>query len=76
MSTDPAVSGKDAAQALRKLGFREDRVEGSHHIFVKDELPHVVVVPVHGARTLPSGTLRSIIRAAGLSKKQFFAALP
>jgi predicted RNA binding protein YcfA (HicA-like mRNA interferase family) len=30
MASDPAVSGKDAVRALKKLGFRLDRVEGSH----------------------------------------------
>jgi predicted RNA binding protein YcfA (HicA-like mRNA interferase family) len=75
MSTDPAVSGKDAVQALTKLGFRLDRVEGSHHMMVKAEHPHTVPIPVHGSRPLPKGTLRSIIRMAGVDKKRFFAAL-
>jgi predicted RNA binding protein YcfA (HicA-like mRNA interferase family) len=75
MSSDPTVSGKDAIRVLGKLGFRLDRVEGSHHMMVKDGHPHVVVVPVHGSRPLPRGTLASIIRIAGVSKRQFFAAL-
>ena len=75
MASDPAVSGKDAVRALKKLGFRLDRVEGSHHMLVKTGLAHAVVVPVHGSRTLPEGTLRSIIRIAHVSKKEFFAAV-
>jgi len=75
MSSDPAVSGKDAVRALRKLGFRLDRIEGSHHMLVKDECPNTVVVPVHGARPLPRGTLASVIRIAGVGKRAFFAAL-
>jgi predicted RNA binding protein YcfA (HicA-like mRNA interferase family) len=31
----------------------------------------LVVVPVHGNRTLPVGTLRSIIRQTGLSDEEF-----
>jgi predicted RNA binding protein YcfA (HicA-like mRNA interferase family) len=75
MSSDPTVSGKDAIKALRKLGFRLDRVEGSHHMMVKDRHPQVVVVPVHSSRPLPRGTLASIIRLTRVGKKQFFAAM-
>ncbi len=75
MASDPAVSGKEAIGVLKRLGFRLDRVEGSHHMLVKAGLPHTVVVPVHGSQTLPKGTLGSIIRAARITKKQFFAAL-
>jgi predicted RNA binding protein YcfA (HicA-like mRNA interferase family) len=75
MSSDPAVTGKEAVRALQKFGFRRDRIEGSHHMMVKDRHPSVVVVPIHGSRPLPKGTLASIIRIAGVSKKQFFAAL-
>lgn len=75
MSSDPAVSGKEAVRALEKLGFRVDRLEGSHHMLVKSGHPYTVVVPVHGSQALPIGTLRSIIRNAGVGKKQFFLAL-
>jgi predicted RNA binding protein YcfA (HicA-like mRNA interferase family) len=75
MSSDPAVIREEAIRALNRLGFRLDRVEGSHHMLVKTGLPHTVVVPVHGSRALPKGTLGSIIRIAHVSKKQFFAAL-
>jgi predicted RNA binding protein YcfA (HicA-like mRNA interferase family) len=75
MSSDPAVSGKDAIKALQRLGFRLDRVEGSHHMLIKDGHPHTVVVPVHGSRPLPKGTLASIIRISQVGRKQFFAAI-
>ena len=39
------------------------------------ECPHVVVVPVHGSRPLPRGTLAKIIRIAGIGKRAFFAAI-
>ena len=74
MSSDPAVSGKDAVRTLQKLGFRLDRVEGSHHMMIKDQHPSVVVVPVHSSKPLPKGTLSSIIRISGVGKKNFFAA--
>lgn len=75
MGSDPAVSGKDAVRALQRLGFRLDRVEGSHHMMVKDKHPSIVVVPVHSSKPLPKGTLASIIRIAGVGKTRFFGAL-
>ncbi len=75
MSVRPAVTGKDAIRALRSLGFRIDRIEGSHHIMVKAGHPLSVPVPVHGNKVLPTGTLASIVRMAGLTKDQFFQAL-
>jgi predicted RNA binding protein YcfA (HicA-like mRNA interferase family) len=67
----PAVNGKTTIRVLQKLGFRLDRIEGSHHIMVKDGHPWTVPVPVHGSRTLPRGTLASILRMAGVSSKRF-----
>jgi predicted RNA binding protein YcfA (HicA-like mRNA interferase family) len=75
MASDPAVSGKGALRALKKLGFRLDRVEGSHHMLIKPGLPHTVVVPVHGSKPLPKGTLASIIRIARVNRKEFFGAM-
>lgn len=75
MSSEPAVSGRDAVRALQRLGFRLDRVEGSHHMLIKAGHPRTVVVPVHSSQALPKGTLASIIRIAGMGKKQFFAAI-
>jgi predicted RNA binding protein YcfA (HicA-like mRNA interferase family) len=75
MSSDAAVSGKEAVRALQKLGFRLDRIEGSHHMLVKDGHPNTVVVPVHASRQLPKGTLASIIRISRVTRKEFFAAI-
>ena len=75
MDSDPSVSGKEAVRALKRLGFRLDRIEGSHHMLVKAGHPHTVVVPVHGSQALPRGTLASIIRIARVSKKEFYAVI-
>ena len=58
---------------LREFGFEEVRSEGSHFMMWKPGHPTVVPVPVHGNHPVPWGTLRSIIRLAGLTPKQFFA---
>ena len=49
---------------LKKLGWTIDRIEGSHHIMVKNEV--FIVVPVHANKDLKTGTLDSIKKKAGL----------
>ena len=75
MADSPTVNGKQAIRALENLGFRLDRVEGSHHMMVKDKHPRTVPVPVHGSKSLPKGTLASIIRMAGVTRQQFYKSL-
>ena len=74
MSTFPSVSGKEVVRALKQLGFNLDRIEGSHHIMVKDRHPRSVPVPVHGSKPLPKGTLASVLRMAGITRRDFLNA--
>jgi predicted RNA binding protein YcfA (HicA-like mRNA interferase family) len=67
----PAVSGKAVIAALAKAGFEEQRVKGSHHILKKPGHVYNISVPVHGNRALRQGTLRNIIRSAGLTVEEF-----
>ena len=69
MSKLPVVSGKECIKALRKAGFYFKRQEGSHITLRKDEPFAQVVVPDH--QELDRGTLRAIIRQAGLSVDEF-----
>jgi predicted RNA binding protein YcfA (HicA-like mRNA interferase family) len=56
---------------LEQAGFVVVRIAGSHHIMSKPGHPVAVSVPIHGNRAIPAGTLRSIIRQAGLTVDQF-----
>jgi predicted RNA binding protein YcfA (HicA-like mRNA interferase family) len=68
----PAVSARQVISALSRAGFVTDRISGSHHILVHPEKPqHTVTVPFHGNRSIKTGTLRSIIRQAGLTVEEF-----
>jgi len=66
------VSGADAVKALRRLGFISDHQTGSHHI-MRGADGRVVVVPMH--RFLKRGTLRNLIRQAGISVRAFIEAV-
>ena len=67
MSRLPKATGKEILVALQRKGFVLTHVRGSHHYLRKSGVGGLVVVPVHGNRTLPTGTLRSILRQAGLA---------
>ena len=65
MSRLPRTSGRDCVKALGKVGFYLKRQHGSHLILRRDDPFAQVVVPNH--RELDRGTLRAVIRQAGLS---------
>ena len=65
MSKLPIISGRECIKVLGKVGFYIKRQESSHIILRRDEPFAQVVVPNH--RELHKGTLRSIIRDAGMS---------
>jgi predicted RNA binding protein YcfA (HicA-like mRNA interferase family) len=69
----PVISGKICIQALLRLGFLVRSQEGSHVILVRDEPKKRLVVPNH--KELEKGTLRAIIRQAGLTVEEFEALL-
>jgi len=74
LSRLPRISGRQAARALQRLGYEFDRQEGSHMILRQvHPLHRRLVVPDH--KELPKGTLRAIIRQAGLSVDDFAALL-
>jgi len=66
----PRVSGIKAAAALRRLGFADHHQRGSHLVMVHPD-GRRVVVPQHGARDLKPGTLRNLLREAGVDIKSF-----
>jgi predicted RNA binding protein YcfA (HicA-like mRNA interferase family) len=70
----PVVSGRDAIRAFSKVGYRIDHQTGSHVILRHQDAPHRrLTVPDH--RELAKGTLRSLIREAGLTVDEFTALL-
>ncbi len=69
MSLLPRLSGRECVAALEKVGFYVKRQQGSHIILRRDDPFAQVVVPDH--KELDRGTLRAIIRQAGLSVNEF-----
>jgi predicted RNA binding protein YcfA (HicA-like mRNA interferase family) len=73
MSRLPGISGRKCIAALKKAGFYQKRQEGSHVILRKDDPFTQVVVPLH--RELDRGTLRAIIKQAGMEVDAFLKLL-
>jgi predicted RNA binding protein YcfA (HicA-like mRNA interferase family) len=69
MNKLPQVSGLECVRALERAGFYLKRQRGSHIILRRDDPFAQVVVPEH--KQLDRGTLRAIIRQAGLNVDEF-----
>ncbi len=70
MSALPVVSGREVVSALGKIGYLLDRQRGSHMITRQQAPPHRrLTVPDH--KEVAKGTLRAIIRQAGLTVDEF-----
>jgi predicted RNA binding protein YcfA (HicA-like mRNA interferase family) len=67
----PRVSGAEAIRALERLGFTQVRQRGSHVVLKRIEPEKVTgcVVPLHVE--LATGTLRGILKQAGVSTEEF-----
>ena len=68
MSRLPVCSGQDAIRAFQKLGYQVDHQTGSHIILRHPQMRRLTV-PNH--RELAKGTMRALIREAGLTKDEF-----
>ena len=54
---------KELLRLLKKNGWKEKRIQGSHHILEKEN--RIEVIPVHG-REVPNGLLQKILKRTGL----------
>ena len=68
----PVISGREVVRVFELLGWEAVRQTGSHIIMTKDEELVTLSIPDH--REVAKGTLRSLIRTAGLTVEEFVAA--
>lgn len=69
MASLPTLSGRDVVKVFAEDGWQMVRQRGSHMILVKTGLMVTLSVPDH--REVAKGTLRSLIRASGLTTDEF-----
>jgi len=68
MAELPVVTPREAIRALEHAGFERKRQKGSHLVLQRESVR--VTVPVH-KKDMARGTLRAIIRDAGLTVDEF-----
>jgi predicted RNA binding protein YcfA (HicA-like mRNA interferase family) len=69
MAKLPVISGAEAVRRLEHAGWRVDRQKGSHVILLKSG--HIASLSVPQHKELAPGTLRALIRAAGMTVEEF-----
>jgi predicted RNA binding protein YcfA (HicA-like mRNA interferase family) len=61
------LRGTEFCRVLERHGWEFQRTRGSHHVYTRPGGPNTLAVPVHGNKTLPTGTQKSLMRRAGLT---------
>lgn len=67
------ISGKEVVKAFEKAGWQAIGQVGSHLVMVKSGVRINLSVPQH--KELSVGTLRALIRHAGMTVEEFLALL-
>jgi predicted RNA binding protein YcfA (HicA-like mRNA interferase family) len=73
MAKLPSVSSRKVVKAFKTFGWEVVRRESSHIIMVKED--HVATLSVPDHNPIAKGTLRSLIRLAGLTVEEFVSSL-
>lgn len=58
------LNSKNLIKALKSNGWKLDRINGSHHIFIRGD--KTIVVP-HPKKELKKGLVSAILKQAGLN---------
>jgi predicted RNA binding protein YcfA (HicA-like mRNA interferase family) len=67
----PVVTPRQLIRALEQAGFFVHHVRGSHHYLRHPAKPGLLLTVPYHSRDLKRGTLRSILRQAGISVSEF-----
>ena len=65
-----AISGKEFIKLLEKKGWKLKRVNGSHHIFIKEGEIVRLSVPIHANKPLKKGLLRYFMKITGIKESE------
>ena len=65
------LSGKEVVRIFESFGWSVARQRSSHLVMTKEGEIATLSVPLH--KEVAKGTLRSLIRSAGLTVEEFFA---
>jgi len=71
MSRLGSYTGQEVVKAFQKAGWGITRRRSSHVILEKEGREATLSVPVHKGKNIKRGTLRDLIKDAGMSVDQF-----
>lgn len=61
------MKASELIKLLKRNGFQFDRqAKGSHEIWINNDTGRTAVVPNHGSKEIPFGTINKILKQAGL----------
>lgn len=69
----PVLSGREVVRVFQRLGWQVARQSASHIIMIKEGEMATLSVPDH--REVAKGTMRSLIRTAGLTVQEFVSVM-
>jgi predicted RNA binding protein YcfA (HicA-like mRNA interferase family) len=69
----PVMNGREVVRVFKKLGWRFVRQKGSHMILVKAGEIVTLSIPDHSE--VAKGTLRKLIRTAGITVNEFLSVM-
>lgn len=70
----PQLSGRELAKIFSKCGYSIDRQRGSH-IILRGSTPPFRRLTIPDHKTVAPGTLRSVLKQAGLTLNEFLEML-
>ncbi len=71
MSKLPVAPGGKHIAAFKRDGWVVDRIEGSHHILIKEGYSYHLSIPVHKGKDIDTGLLKKLVRYAGLTNEEY-----
>jgi predicted RNA binding protein YcfA (HicA-like mRNA interferase family) len=65
-----SVSGRELARLVERRGWQLLRINGSHHIYGKAGSIVRLSIPIHGNKSLKTGLLRHLLKAAEVDESE------
>lgn len=64
-----SISGKKLCKIVEQKGWSLKKVTGSHRIYQKSGVNKILSIPVHRNKDLKIGTLKALMKIAGLTEE-------
>ena len=65
-----SVSGKELAKLLELYGWYLARINGSHHIYIKEGRDERISLPIHANKDIKVGLMKHIHKTAGIPENE------